>query len=275
MKIEKALSVELKRLFSEIAQRLEPIFTAPEEGVKSDSIDAELYARFLQAQSEIEEDEEAYFMVIEAITLQIFIELAEQLANDMKQQLEKYSGPLPVISIEMLKQLSNVMESELSSKLKYYIDTYFSRVQKLIDKKISGKISEGKFRTSIELLQKSFKKSIPELIAMDTTGTFTSKIQRNLFRTFGLTDYLWGTQEDERVRGNPTGLYPRSVPSHFVMNGLHCKWDNEMVFSEDGGKTWVPKYGKMEKAHPGEAFNCRCMAQIYMDNLLSKIDRSL
>lgn len=59
----------------------------------------------------------------------------------------------------------------------------------------------------------------------------------------GITEYSWWTREDERVRGKPSGLYPRARPSHWARHGKVFSWDNP----PDGG-------------HPGEAINCRCVA---------------
>ena len=142
MKVEKALSIELKKLFSEIANRFQGLVNKYTENVKLDSLDTELYAQFLQMQDQVNDDDEAYSLTISAITEQIYKELAEQLANDVKKQLEKYSGDLPFIPFEMISQLQKTMESELQTKFKYYRDTYFTKFQNLIDKRISGKITD-------------------------------------------------------------------------------------------------------------------------------------
>lgn len=62
----------------------------------------------------------------------------------------------------------------------------------------------------------------------------------------GVKSYIWNTRKDERVVGNPMGLYPVGSADH----GDH--WSRQgQVFS------WgdPPHDG-----HPGEAFGCRCEA---------------
>jgi len=65
----------------------------------------------------------------------------------------------------------------------------------------------------------------------------TSKRQQSL----GLNQYVWDTRKDERVRGDPTGLYPNSKPSHYARQNDIYSWNNP----PEGG-------------HPGEAEGCRC-----------------
>jgi hypothetical protein len=65
------------------------------------------------------------------------------------------------------------------------------------------------------------------------------------FKEAGLTHYVWRTSEDERVVGNPKGLYPTGNPgheNHYIRDGKVFAFDNP---PEDG--------------HPGFAYNCRCV----------------
>jgi uncharacterized protein with gpF-like domain len=65
------------------------------------------------------------------------------------------------------------------------------------------------------------------------------------FQQAGLTHYVWRTSEDERVVGNPEGLYPKGNPGHedhYHRDGKVFAFDNP---PEDG--------------HPGVPYNCRCV----------------
>lgn len=62
-------------------------------------------------------------------------------------------------------------------------------------------------------------------------------------QSLGATEYVWQTMWDERVRGNPGGLYPNAKPSHWEREGKTFSWSNP----PEGG-------------HPGQAINCRCIA---------------
>ena len=82
------------------------------------------------------------------------------------------------------------------------------------------------------------------LIARDQTGKFWTTLNRIRMQQAGVTEYEWWTKEDERVRGNPDGLYPKSRPSHWDRHGQIFKWDSP---PSDG--------------HPGEPILCRCIAR--------------
>jgi hypothetical protein len=62
----------------------------------------------------------------------------------------------------------------------------------------------------------------------------------------GVSSYVWVTRKDERVVGNPVGLYPQGTDEHgdhWSRDGQVFRWDSP---EHDG--------------HPGEAFGCRCEA---------------
>jgi hypothetical protein len=62
-------------------------------------------------------------------------------------------------------------------------------------------------------------------------------------RSIGVNQYEWETRRDERVRGNPLGLYPKAKPSHYARDRQIFNWNNP----PEGG-------------HPGQAPGCRCRA---------------
>ena len=56
--------------------------------------------------------------------------------------------------------------------------------------------------------------------------------------------YIWRTQRDERVRA-----------LHEILEGEYCEWDDPPIIGIDTGGIEV-------HGHPGEAWNCRCWAEI-------------
>lgn len=105
------------------------------------------------------------------------------------------------------------------------------------------------------------------LIARDQIGKLQGRIQQCQMEEIGLEMYVWETAGDERVRGNPGGKYPFARPSHYVMDGLLCRWDDSNVYSKDGGGTWIQRPGNAPNVHPGQAIQCRCLALAYMPEL--------
>lgn len=87
------------------------------------------------------------------------------------------------------------------------------------------------------------------LIATDQTLKLSSALTQARQRAAGVTSYRWSTSQDERVRGDPAGLYPNADPSHWALEGQEFDWSDPPDAATDGGP-----------AHPGEAINCRCVA---------------
>jgi SPP1 gp7 family putative phage head morphogenesis protein len=96
-----------------------------------------------------------------------------------------------------------------------------------------------------------------DLIARDQVLKLNSQITKTRQTAAGITEYIWSTSGDERVRGNPNGLYPDSDRDHYALDGKRFRWDAPPVIN--------PKTG--ETAHPGEDFQCRCVATPVLDFL--------
>jgi len=71
------------------------------------------------------------------------------------------------------------------------------------------------------------------LIARDQTNKFFGSLTRARQEDLGITEYVWRTSRDERVR-----------PEHRARDGMTIAWDDP---PEDG--------------HPGMPINCRCVAE--------------
>ncbi len=96
-------------------------------------------------------------------------------------------------------------------------------------------------------------KSRAELIARDQIGKLYGEVQAARQRELGITSYIWRNMGDERVRGNPEGIYPKARPSHWTREGKMFEWKHP---PEDG--------------HPGQPIRCRCYAEPVLDELLDE-----
>jgi SPP1 gp7 family putative phage head morphogenesis protein len=85
-----------------------------------------------------------------------------------------------------------------------------------------------------------------ELIAIDQIGKLDGKLTEQRHRDLGVTHFFWHTSEDERVRGNPAGLYPKALPSHWDRNGKRYAYDD------------LPRGRNGEREVPGTPYRCRC-----------------
>lgn len=103
------------------------------------------------------------------------------------------------------------------------------------------------------------------IIARDQTAKLNSSLTQGRMADAGLETYIWDTAQDERVRGNPNGRYANAIPSHFMMQGKLCRWDDQTVWFENG--EWVKRPGDAPYFHPGMAIMCRCVALPNWDEL--------
>jgi len=158
--------------------------------------------------------------------------------------------------------LKNVIE--LIEKLKFVI----------VRDSIKGKTFNETWETFQKKTIDFYEKKLP-LIARNVVGNTFAFITTNMMQAIGVESYFWKVIMDEKLRGNPEGKYKNSNPSHYVMEGLLCRFDDPLVYSEDKGKTWIMKHGKMELKHYGQASNCRCTFKINLKNEIKEIDKGL
>lgn len=79
-----------------------------------------------------------------------------------------------------------------------------------------------------------------ELIARDQTAKLNGKIQQAQQLDAGITEYIWYSVGDERVR-----------KSHRALNGKKFSWNEPPIVDERTGR----------RCHPGEDYQCRCIAR--------------
>lgn len=97
------------------------------------------------------------------------------------------------------------------------------------------------------------------LIARDQIGKLNGQVNASRQQELGITSFRWRTVGDERVRGDPDGLYPKAKPSHYERDNKTYSYDD-------------PPNGDDGPELPGEPVNCRCTAEPVFDDLLDEID---
>lgn len=117
-------------------------------------------------------------------------------------------------------------------------EQYFERIQTVVyEGVIQGrKTSKMMIEELRELGAQSNRRA--KFIARDQTAKLTSALARERSQALGITEYIWRTSRDERVR-----------ESHAKRDGKRFRWDDP------------PAGGPAEGGHPGESINCRCTAE--------------
>lgn len=132
-----------------------------------------------------------------------------------------------------------------------------ARMRELVSTYHAGQETAG---TLADQLVATFKLSDAraDLIARDQTLKLNANISQLRQQQVGVTQYYWTTAGDERVRGNPAGLYPNSSQDHWKLDGLLFSWSDPPIVDDRNGA----------RAHPGVYFQCRCVAVPHVDALL-------
>jgi hypothetical protein len=246
--------------------------------IKQDTAESALFFEIdeIKKETDKENEDDKLFAILTTILVADSINgIYDNTLDEMKRYLHKISNidvPLTKYNIE---NLQTIMANELRGRIRADIDQYFKRILKAFSNKNLARITLGKFLKLVALAGQALGKSVPAGVARDIVGTFNSKTVQMLSTIMGLSYYKWQTMSDEKVRGNPDGLYPKAVPSHYIMDGLLCKWDNASTISKDEGKTWEQKTATMEPEHPGIAYNCRCIPVPFVKSMLAQVDRTL
>lgn len=85
-------------------------------------------------------------------------------------------------------------------------------------------------------------------IARDQAAKWNGELNRIRQTDHGIKEYVWSCRRDERVRGNPSGKYPKARPSHWAREGKTFRWSDP----PEGGP-------------PGYAIACRCVAKAVIE----------
>jgi hypothetical protein len=110
-------------------------------------------------------------------------------------------------------------------------------------------------RDLVALIQERINvdESRAELWARDQTLKANAEVTKERHFELGITEYIWTTSGDERVRGDPSGAWP--VPKsgggdHFSLEGRIFKYSEPPIVDTRTGR----------RANPGEDYQCRCTA---------------
>lgn len=144
-------------------------------------------------------------------------------------------------------------------------DTYIGRVNQIVSKAVREGTLYRDVIAEIRKLETNLTHARAKLIARDQIGKLNGDLARARQMDAGVEQYIWQTAGDERVRGNPLGTNPTAIPSHWVMDGLTCRWDDPSVYMVAGA--WVPRQGKMSRTHPSREIQCRCVGIPRMEHL--------
>ena len=158
--------------------------------------------------------------------------------------------------------------TENTSLIKSVEQSFLGDVEQIVFRMVRQGASK---KDTMEALMKRFElsKNRARLIARDQVNKFNGQLTQARQTQAGIKEYIWHTAQDRRVRGTPGGAYPKAKPSHYVMEGVRCRWDDSTVYFNENRKKWVKRTQQMPHEHPGQPIQCRCWAEPDLKELLA------
>jgi len=242
--------------------------------VKSDSADTELDSIMKQLDDFIDVNYGSTFIV--ADLGQLVRGFAEKIlgknTNFFESQIAIVAGTPITVDQPWWPEVRSLWEQENYRLIKGLGEEYVRKLNSTVITGVQQGWSFNKLTDEITKLSDQMVGWRARLTARDQIGKLNGAITKAQYQSIGMETYYWMTSHDERVRGNPSGKFPKAIPSHWIMQDVLCSWKNAAVYYDFSTKSWVQKTGKMEPSHPGFAIACRCLAAPSWERYLKDID---
>jgi SPP1 gp7 family putative phage head morphogenesis protein len=253
---EKYIIRTLRATLGILSKRLKVFFATN----KNDSIRSDDYIDDLQ---QLLNDISAFIAVNDNKLIRDLLFIGRALLNYTKKQLlNSFKGILsvkvasPSLALNIFQ--NPLLDKDIDLMLKSWVSTNVTLI-KSIQTDLLGQVKviiEDGYRSALSIptitqqLQSKFNisKNRARLIARDQMGKLHSAYIHHEHEQLGITEYVWLTTHDERVR-----------KSHKVLDGKVCQWNNPLTYknSEDGKLLSKSSIGGVP-LQVGQDFQCRC-----------------
>jgi SPP1 gp7 family putative phage head morphogenesis protein len=174
------------------------------------------------------------------------IDLDDEIARveaDLQKQLEKSAASVEDLDITPVPEgvSSEIEESTVSgidAGIKGFAQREIEEIRRLTQANMAQGARVDRLTKIIES-QYNVAKRRAAFIAENETSLAISKFREARYKEIGANSYIWSTSKDERVRD-----------SHRDLEGKSFSWDSPPVVDTATGR----------RGHPGQDFNCRCVA---------------
>lgn len=161
----------------------------------------------------------------------------ERTIRKMGSDIDKTIG----IKVAMTEAQKSIIADEWSNNLDLYIKGFLEKNVTELRELVYTNVERGQ---RAENLVKSIEsrysvtKSKAKFLARQETSLLMSKMRETRYKDAGIIKYKWSSSNDSRVR-----------PRHKDLDGKVFFWDSPPIVDNKGNRK-----------HPGEDFNCRCLA---------------
>lgn len=239
-KVERAYARQLTNLSQTINQRMMALAIGLERG---DLTKADALGRIEALRSQGLNIEQAAEMA------DAFVKQANAETTERFERMIKRSLSIDVFKVLDDHGLLNAVEKATKANVQLITSIPLEQldlVEEAINANFRGESLKGGTLTGEIDRIGGIGKNRARLIARDQTANLNSTINRARQEAAGIRAYIWKTSRDQRVVGNPAGLYPEGNSKH----GDHFDREGQRFF-------WS---SPPHDGHPGEAINCRCVA---------------
>lgn len=171
-----------------------------------------------------------------------FNEQVNKIGTDLDGQFKQSMSRVHVVPPDMNEAQKEQIANNYTNNMKLYIQKWTDQEIVKLRKDLEPLIMEGvRSRELSKIIQqhKGMSDRKAKFLARQETKLLISEYQRNRYKQAGVSRYRWSTNIDGRER-----------PWHKKLNGQIFSWDEPPIIDERTG----------ERGHPGQAFNCRCVA---------------
>ena len=238
----KAILELLRPTFQKVRNELLPIYSTLESNLVKDSSVSDITNFFKSAKALSLDD------VIESLVNSKFLNNTLNTFEKKNNEAFKKKLGIDVFSNRAdFADLLKIKAAENANLISDLSDDYISRIATATYESVANGERSSELLKKIRKIE-GLEVRRAKFIARDQVSNLTADLNEVRQKSLGVDKYRWRTMGDERVRGNPAGLYPKARPSHFARNNKIFSWDD------------APKGG-----HPGKDYNCRCIAQAIIE----------
>ncbi len=211
---------------------------------------------------------------------QMFTEIAEKVFGKhsafMQQEVKVLTGGNTIpMDYSWWRDAELFWEKENYRLIKTMGTDYITKLNSIVISGVQSGATYSDLLEQIEGLSSNMTGFNARRLARDQIGKLNGIIAKEQQTSIGMETYYWHTMGDEKVRGDPTGKYPKAIPQHFYIDNMLCSWNNPSVYSDDLGKTWKARPASWVQTHPGMEILCRCSGYPSWNYYLSSIDKEI
>lgn len=234
-----SISRELKKLGA--------VFNGTKKAWELDVLPAEVSTALAQIDSKFANINHQIVNILDNVNVDELIKTAE-ITIEYNHAIDKmefdFNKSLASISIipELTPKTKQIIADQWGENLNLYIKNWADEnILELREKVLANTFRGQRAENLVQMLRDNYhvSESKAKFLARQETSMLMSKYRETRYQDIGSQKYRWSGSNDERERED-----------HKELNNKIFLWDGPPVVNRQTGK----------RAHPGEDFNCRCVA---------------